>query len=120
MPAAPVAVDPSATNWRRLPFAEAIDFFRAKTPLPTEHWDDILNAAHDRSFIVAGVTKADLLNDLNAAVDAAIANGETLEQFRARFDQIVAKYGWDYNGSRDWRSRVIYETNVRTAYSAGR
>ena len=38
----------------------------------------------------------------------------------ARFDQIVAKHGWSYNGGRNWRSRVIFETNLNTTYMAGR
>jgi hypothetical protein len=32
----------------------------------------------------------------------------------------VATHGWDYNGGRNWRSRVIYETNLRQSYNAGR
>ncbi|MDE2442099.1 MAG: head morphogenesis protein, partial [Betaproteobacteria bacterium] len=57
------------------PFAEQLDFFRAKLNLPTDRWDDIQRAAHDRAFIVAGAGEADLLADLRAAVDKAIAEG---------------------------------------------
>ena len=39
---------------------------------------------------------------------------------RKRFDEIVAKHGWKYKGGRDWRTRVIYDTNVLTSYAAGR
>lgn len=103
-----------------LPFAEQIAFFRRKLNVNTQSWLDVWQKAHDHAFMVAGANRDDLVLDFRQAVDAAIANGETLEQFRKRFDSIVAKYGWDYNGGRNWRSRVIYETNLRTSYAAGR
>ncbi|MFN3985729.1 MAG: phage minor head protein [Rhodocyclaceae bacterium] len=109
-----------------LPFAEQIDFFRRKLNLPTERWDDIRKAAHDRAFIVAGAAQADLLADLRAAVDKAIASGTTLRTFRKDFREIVARRGWTgWTGEgtaagEAWRTRVIYETNLRTSYAAGR
>lgn len=110
----------AAVAYGSLPFAEQIDFFRRKVPLPTLAWTDIWQEAHDLAFVVAGANRMDLVTDFQEAIEAAIAEGETLEQFRKRFDAIVAKYGWEYNGGRNWRSRVIYETNLRTSYAAGR
>jgi hypothetical protein len=101
------------------PFAEAIDFFRAKVNLPTERWDDLQGAMHSRAFTVAGAAKADLLADFRTAIDKAIADGTTLGEFRKDFDTIVARHGWDYKGRRGWRSAVIYDTNLSTAYAAG-
>ncbi|MDI1231342.1 MAG: phage minor head protein [Methylobacter sp.] len=109
-----------------LPFQEQIDFFRQKLNLPTEHYDDILAAAHDRAFVVAGAAKADLLNDLRGSVDKAIADGKSLGAFRKEFAAIVQKHGWegwtgsDTQAGRDWRTRVIYSTNIQTSYNAGR
>jgi len=104
----------------RLPFDEQIDFFRGKLDLATEAWTDIWHDAHDRAFVVAGAAHSDLVADLRSAVDRAIADGTTLETFRKDFDRAVAKHGWTYNGGRDWRTRIIYGTNLRTSYAAGR
>jgi len=70
--------------------------------------------------MVAGGYKADLLSDFRGAVDRAITEGITLAAFRKDFDRIVKTHGWSYKGSRNWRSEVIYSTNIRTAHAAGR
>lgn len=108
------------------PFAEQLAFFRKKLNLPTERWDDIELAAHDRAFMVAGAQSADLLADLRAAVDKAIEHGTGLDAFRKDFKRIVAEHGWTGwtgEGSRGgvaWRTKVIYQTNMATSYAAGR
>lgn len=115
-----------AVNYSSLPFLEQLAFFRAKLNLPTARWDDLLGAAHDRAFVVAGAMQADLLADLKAAVDKAMTDGATLAQFRKDFDQIVAQRGWTgwtgqgTKAGEAWRTRVIYETNLFSSYSAGR
>jgi len=103
-----------------LPFDAQIAFFRKKLALPTRGWTDIWQSNHDHAFVVAGATKMALLEDMQAAVQKAIEHGTTLAEFRKDFDKSVAKHGWAYNGERGWRTRVIYETNLRTSYAAGR
>lgn len=107
----------SATS---LPFREQNEFLRRKLNLPTNGWTDVYGREHDYAFTVAGANRDDLVADFHQAVQRAIEGGTTLEQFRKDFDRIVAKYGWSYNGGRNWRSRVIYETNLRSSYMAGR
>lgn len=102
------------------PFKEQIDFFRQKINLPTAFYDDIIKSAHDRAFMVAGAAKADLLDDFRQVIDQSIAEGKSIGWFRKEFDGIVEKHGWAYNGERDWRTRVIYTTNIRASYAAGR
>lgn len=114
------------TAWGSLPFAEQIAFFNGKVDMPTQSWLDLLGAGHDRAFVVAGAMKADLLADLHAAVLKAIEQGTTLDTFRKDFNSIVAKRGWtgwtgeDTPEGRAWRQEIIYGTNLRTSYQAGR
>jgi hypothetical protein len=110
----------SDVEYGSLPFKEAINFFRQKVNLPTKKWNDLWQGMHARAFTVAGATKAELLCDLRAAIDKAISQGTTLETFRKDFDAIVAKHGWSYKGGRNWRTDVMLNTNIRTAYMAGR
>jgi uncharacterized protein with gpF-like domain len=126
VPLLDIAPDGQAVISARLPFQEQIDFFRRKLGLPSDRWDDIQRAAHDRGFIVAGAQKADLLQDMKDAVDRAIADGTTLERFREDFEEIVGRHGWhgwtgeDSEAGRAWRTRTIYLTNLATSYAAGR
>ncbi|MCD2176453.1 phage head morphogenesis protein [Rhizobium sp. C1] len=71
-------------------------------------------------FMVAGAQTEALVKDFQGAVAKAIEKGTTLDEFRKDFDKIVQTHGWQYNGTRGWRSKLIFETNLSTAYSAGR
>lgn len=110
------------------PFDAQVAFFRQKLGnlVPTQWWDDLQKSEHDHGFMVAGAAKADLLADLAAAVDRAIAEGTGIEQFRKDFQATVARNGWtgwtgeDTAAGRAWRTRTIYVTNARTSYHAGR
>ena len=107
-------------DYLNLSFAEAIKFFRDKLSITTGHWDDIWGEMHARAFTVAGAASDDLLEDLRGAIDKAISTGTTLDEFRRDFDAIVQKFGWSYKGTRGWRTAVIYDANLSTAYAAGR
>jgi len=125
----PIAIQTPAkteNGYENTPFAEQLDFFRRKLALPSDAWDDIWKAAHDRAFIVAGAAQADLVNDLHRAMARRIEDGAGIEAFRKEFNAVVAKHGWTGwkgEGSQAgyaWRTRVIYQTNMSTSYAAGR
>ena len=116
---------PVSSSFHR-PFTEQAEFFRKKLKLPSERYDDIKLAAHDRAFIVAGAAKADLVTDFFNAIEQCIAEGKSLGWFQTQFDEIVKRngwYGWTGDGSkagRDWRTKIIYQTNMSVSYNAGR
>lgn len=60
-----------------------------------------------------------MLEEFQAAI---VQGAETYDAdaFAGEFDRLVEKYGWSYNGGREWRIRTIFETNIRTSYMAGR
>ena len=107
-------------NATKLPFNEQINYFKRKLNLPTDTYLDIQGKEHDYAFVVAGANRNDMLADFRSAVDKASEDGTTIQTIRTGFDKIVAKYGWDYHGGRDWRTRIIYDTNLYSSYSAGR
>ncbi|WDE07284.1 hypothetical protein SG34_010540 [Thalassomonas viridans] len=103
-----------------LPFAEAIEFFKEKLNVPSERWADIWRDGHNNAFMIAGAMKDDLLNDFRQAVDSAISEGKSLTWFKKEFKNIVAGHGWEHTGKASWRASVIYDTNIRQSYNAGR
>ncbi len=104
----------------RLPFSEAIDYFQNKIRLPSSGWTDLWQEQHSHAFVVAGATHDGLVEDFYNAIRQAQEKGTGYPQFRKDFDAIVSKYGWAHNGAPGWRSKIIYDTNIRQAYNAGR
>jgi SPP1 gp7 family putative phage head morphogenesis protein len=107
-------VDPT-----KLPFKEAIEFFRNKHDRPIEKYTHMEGGIHDRAFMVAAVMKQAVLVKLQAAVSKAIAEGTTQAEFNKDFAASIESQ-WEPKQSRAWRARVVYETNLRTSYAAGR
>ncbi len=124
-----------------LPPEEAIRYFREKGYKVSFNWQDMVGEEHARAFTVAKATQLDLLADIRAAVDKALAEGATLEMFRKQLTPLLQQKGWwgekvvqeldadgnEVPGSRVLvqlgsanRLRTIYETNLRMAHSAGR
>jgi SPP1 gp7 family putative phage head morphogenesis protein len=110
----------------RVPFKDAVDFLKNKVPLGTEAWSDLLNEAHDRAFVIAGVTRGDVLTDIQNSIAKAMNDGTPLDQWRKKEFPKIIEGRWIPTDKRTgeanagWRARVIFETNMRTAYAAGR
>jgi SPP1 gp7 family putative phage head morphogenesis protein len=100
--------------------SEAIAFLKGKLPEASLAWDDLAGPVHAKVFTVAGASTTAIASELHQAMVSAIDNGTTITDFRKSFDSTVAKHGWTYNGSRGWRTQIIFDANMRSAHMAGR
>lgn len=111
-------------DFLKLPFLEAIAYFQQKVAIPTTRWDELTAEEHDWAFTISKLTKADLLEDARKLIQEAIANGTDIETFKAQFKEQIVDKGWNPKplpaGPSDYRTRIILETNVRRAHTAGR
>lgn len=113
---------------------KALEFFRAKGYATSFAWQDVWQQEHDAAFTVAKMMNVDLLRDTRAAVDKAIAAGQTFEQFREGIEGRLVEAGWWGKGEMvdpqsgemkvvqlgsPRRLRTIFRVNLQTAYAAG-
>lgn len=107
-------------------FKQQSSYFSRKLALPSERHDDIRASEHDHGFIVAGATKADLVNDFMKSIQKTIDEGKSINWFRENFNEITQKHGWtgwtgeDSKAGKAWRTKTIFTTNMKTSYAAGR
>lgn len=118
-----------------LPPAEAIAFFRSKGLAQGFAWEDVWQEEHAKAFTVAKAMSREILEDIRAALDRALSEGTTLERFREELTPVLQARGWwgrqeatdpltgvtaEVQLGSPRRLRTIFETNMRSAYQAGR
>lgn len=118
-----------------LPPEQAIEYFRSKGYAITWGWKDLWQEAQAKAFTVAKVLNTDILNDIRGALDDALNNGTTFHDFKKNLTPILQAKGWwgktehtdtltgevstaQLGSPR--RLKTIYQTNLQTAYMAGR
>lgn len=111
----------------------ALQYFRAKGLRPTFSYSDMIGEAHDHAFTVAKMMDVDLLGQVRASLDSAMANGVSFKSWAKELEPILKSGGWW--GERDmvdpltgqtvraqlgspWRLETIFRTNMQTAYAA--
>ncbi len=118
-----------------LPAAEAVDFFERKGFEFSFDWRDVWQGEHARAFTVAKAMTVDLLQVIRDAVSDALKEGKTFAEFADELKPELEKRGWwgkrrmvdpktgeivNAQLGSPRRLKVIFNTNMRTAYQAGR
>lgn len=113
---------------------EALEFFRAKGFSPAFDYRDVWQDEHAIAFTVAKAMQMDVLVSIRDAVDDALANGKTFEQFKKDLTPELQRRGWwgvknmvdPKTGEKlpaklgsPRRLKTIYRANMRSARAAG-
>lgn len=100
-----------------LPMEEAQQFWRDKVKLGHGEFAKLSDEAKVKAVAVSGIAKGDELDTVVAAMQKAIDQGTTLEEFKQDCAAIFERRGW--TGKRSWRIDNIFRTNIQTAYNVG-
>ena len=73
---------------------EAKRFLEQKINVKTDAWDELKWGEHSHAFTVAHSVGANVLDDIHSLINKAMANGESLETFRAGMLEAMARTGW--------------------------
>ena len=120
---------------------DAIAFLQGKGAQVTGSYTDMLDGQHARAFTVANVAKLDVLQDIQASLAEALKSGQTLQQWKDGLIPELQRKGWWQRdatteqlkaagrvdsegviskGLTQTRLKTIYQTNMQSAYMAGR
>lgn len=101
---------------------------------PSFAWQDVWQDTHASMFTVAKSAGFDILGDIYAALQKALAAGKTFQQFAAELTPLLQSKGWwgqqpafdPLTGETRWsqlgsvrRLQTIFDVNMRVSYAAG-
>lgn len=124
----------TAATLTPLPPKEAVRFFREKGLKPAFAWQDVWDEEHAAAFTVAKMTQIDLLADVKASLDKALADGTSFEAWTKTVRPMLEARGWwgrammidpadgelkSVQLGSPRRLRIIYDTNMRMSRAAG-
>jgi SPP1 gp7 family putative phage head morphogenesis protein len=100
--------------------AEAIAWFASRLLLTREDVDALGEQIAKRAFYVSGVAQLDVVTQVWEAIDTAIREGTTLEDFKAEIGDTLRDAWQGDVANPPWRIETIFRTNTQSAYAAGR
>ncbi len=130
----PSAQRPELNALFTLPPEDAISYLEKKGFKIGWDWHETLDNAHSKAFTVAKIARMDLLQDIRQSLITAMQKGQTLEQWKANITPTLQEKGWwgkktvinpegreqEVQLGSPRRLRTIYDTNMQSAFAAGR
>jgi len=131
---APPPARGAAVELRPVAPEEALRYLRSKGYKTGFAWQDVWQQEHARAFTVAKAMRLDILADIREALDKALAEGRTYEDFARGLRPTLEDKGWwgrkamadpqtgevrKVQLGSPRRLRIIYDINIRMAHAAG-
>ncbi|CAM3169308.1 phage minor head protein [Moritella viscosa] len=114
---------------------DALNYLTKKKLTPGFNYQDVWQREHNNAFTVAKMMQLDMLADTRNALEQALREGKTFQQFAKSLKPTLVAQGWWGEKSlvdpqtgtaravqlgSDARLKTIYDTNMKTARAAGK
>lgn len=93
-----------------------LGFIRDRMAVTPSEATELREGAGVRARTAAEVAELDMVAQVWEAIDRAVRDGTTVEEFREQIGPAMEQ-AW---GEEGWRLETVFRTNIQTAYSAGR
>ena len=100
-----------------VPFAEAIDFLKARVPMTKKEWEKLEPKLRFRAFTVAKLGTAVEIETAKQVLISALEKGESYSQTWEMMNDIFGKGELGFKAGY-WEN--VFRTNTQTAYMAGK
>lgn len=100
-----------------VPFAEAIDFLKARVPMTKKYWEKLEQKLRFRAFTVAKLGTAVEIETAKQILISALEKGESYSQTWEIMNDIFGKGELGFKAGY-WEN--VFRTNTQTAYMAGK
>lgn len=101
-------------------FTRALQWHRARVPMNTASRGALDATARERAFTIAGVTELDAVADVWRGLDRAIADGQSLEEFKRDVAPRLLESWQGTVTNPSARVELIFRNATQRAYNAGR
>lgn len=98
-------------------FQEAIAALRRRVPMTDDAFSALEQQELEFAFTVADVAQLDVVLDVYEAIQSAVADGTTFEDFKAEVGEKLEAAWGEEDGA---RLETVFRTNVQTSYNGGR
>jgi SPP1 gp7 family putative phage head morphogenesis protein len=106
-------------SWVKLPFQEAIEAFKARTPILTPRaFNALTDAAKSKAWTIAGHHDRYTRQSIKSSLEQALEEGWSQQQWINEAEGIFARAGVSSKGTH--HLSTVYETNMSGAYNNGR